>query len=221
MTQERKTFKWGDQEYLLDDLLKLHAQHENSYYDFAKTKGQYDDSALSGLRNAIANRINAVKSGESFEGDGALSTDAANNVKIQTQKKGLFKKDKYVDQDNTEWAKYYLNKLLRQLKPYNKDEKKDKDWDSKKHGLAAYLTGQGLNAQEVFQNYDLQDESNPDQERTTADRRELLKSKLQGYKDWLVKKGFDFSKNDNDWDDNYVTDLESFINGFDDQILML
>jgi hypothetical protein len=23
--QERKTFKWGDQEYLLDDLLKLHA----------------------------------------------------------------------------------------------------------------------------------------------------------------------------------------------------
>jgi hypothetical protein len=23
--QERKTFKWGDQEYYLDDLLKLHA----------------------------------------------------------------------------------------------------------------------------------------------------------------------------------------------------
>jgi hypothetical protein len=24
--QERKTFKWGDQEYLLDDLLKIHAE---------------------------------------------------------------------------------------------------------------------------------------------------------------------------------------------------
>ena len=25
-TQEKKTFKWGDSEYLLDDLLKLHAE---------------------------------------------------------------------------------------------------------------------------------------------------------------------------------------------------
>jgi hypothetical protein len=25
-TQERKTFKWGDREYLLDDLLKLHSE---------------------------------------------------------------------------------------------------------------------------------------------------------------------------------------------------
>lgn len=214
--QERKTFKWGDQEYLLDDLLKLHAQHENSYYDFAKTKGQYDDNALSGLRSAIANRINAVKSGQSFEGDGVLTTDVADNVKIQTQKKGLFKKDKYVDQDNTEWAKYYLNKLVSQLKPHNKEAKKDNNaWDNTKHGFGAYLTGQGLNAQEIFQNYDLQDEDNPDAERTTAKRRELLKSHLQGYRDWLAKKGFDFSKNDNDWDDNYLTDYDKFMADFD------
>ena len=216
MAQERKTFKWGDQEYLLDDLLKLHAQHENSYYDFAKTKGQYDENALSGLRSAIANRINAVKSGQAFEGDGVLTTDTADNVKIQTQKKGLFKKDKYVDQDNTEWAKYYLNKLVSQLKPHNKEEKKDTNaWDNTKHGFGAYLTGQGLNAQEIFQNYDLQDEDNPDAERTTANRRKLLKSHLQGYRDWLAKKGFDFSKNDNDWDDNYLTDYDKFIADFD------
>jgi hypothetical protein len=25
MAQEKRTFKWGDQEYLLDDLLKVHA----------------------------------------------------------------------------------------------------------------------------------------------------------------------------------------------------
>jgi hypothetical protein len=36
------------------------------------------------LRSAIANRINAVKSGQSFEGDGVLTTDVADNVKIQT-----------------------------------------------------------------------------------------------------------------------------------------
>jgi hypothetical protein len=39
MAEERKTFKWGDQEYLLDDLLKLHAQYENNYYDFARNRG--------------------------------------------------------------------------------------------------------------------------------------------------------------------------------------
>jgi hypothetical protein len=37
--QEKKTFKWGEEEYLLDDLLKLHADQENHYYNFARDKG--------------------------------------------------------------------------------------------------------------------------------------------------------------------------------------
>jgi hypothetical protein len=97
MAEERRTFKWGDQEYLLDDLLKLHASYENSYYDFARNDGKYDDNALMGLRKAITNRINAVKSGEAFDSDGSLSTDIADNTTIQTQKKGLLRKEKYVD----------------------------------------------------------------------------------------------------------------------------
>lgn len=213
--KKKRTFKWGDQEYLLDDLLKLHAQHENSYYGFAKERGQYDDQALSGLRQAIANRISAVKSGQTFDADGVLASDVADNTKIQTQKKGLFKKEKYVDQDNTEWAKYYLNKLVGQLKPHTKEEEKKNVWDTTKHGLGAYLTGQGLNAQEIFQNYDLYDEENPDAERVTTKRRELLKSHLAGYKNWLSSKGFDFTKNDNDWDDNYLADYDKFITDFD------
>jgi hypothetical protein len=35
---------------LLDDLLKLHAEHENNFYNFAKERGKYDSEALSGLR---------------------------------------------------------------------------------------------------------------------------------------------------------------------------
>ena len=62
--QERKTFKWGDQEYLLDDLLKLHADQERYFYNFARDKGSYDESALEGLRSAITNRINAAKNGK-------------------------------------------------------------------------------------------------------------------------------------------------------------
>jgi hypothetical protein len=63
---ERRTFKWGDQEYLLDDLLKEHGAREQEFYDFAKNRGSYDSAALVGLRNAIANRINAAKSGRAF-----------------------------------------------------------------------------------------------------------------------------------------------------------
>ena len=222
MAEERRKFKWGDQEYLLDDLLKLHAAQENNFYDFAKTRGQYDDNALMGLRQAITNRINAVKSGEAFEGDGVLSTDIADNTRIQTQKKGLFRKEKYVDQDNTEWAKYYLNKLVSTLKPQEKQETPDKGaWDISKHGLSAYLTGQGLNAQEIFEKNDLRDENNPDNPRAYTQRHALLRKHLKGYRDWLTSKGFDFTKNDNEWDDNFLSDLNNLVNSeqFDNNTL--
>lgn len=221
MAEERKTFKWGDQEYLLDDLLKLHAAQENNYYDFAKTRGQYDDNALQGLRQAITNRINAVKSGEAFEGDGVLSTDIADNTRIQTQKKGLFRKEKYVDQDNTEWAKYYLNKLVGNLKPYKEATSDKGAWDITKHGLQAYLTGQGLNAQEIFEKQDLRDENNPEAARSFTQRHDLLRKQLTGYRNWLAGKGFDFTKNDNEWDDNFLSDLNNLVNSeqFDNNTL--
>lgn len=211
--KEKSTFKWGDQEYLLDDLLKIHAEQEQNYYDFAKTRGQYDTEALSGLRQAIANRINAVKSGKAFSADGVLDSDVVDNTTIQTRKKGLFKKAKYVDQDNTEWAKYYLTKLVGQLKPYQK--KDDSAWDINKHGLAAYLTGQGLKAQDIFEQLDLQDEKNPTAARSFNQRKELLKTQLANYKKWLQDKGFDFTKNDSEWDDKFNTDLDEFIKNYD------
>lgn len=209
---ERKTFKWGDQEYLLDDLLKLHGEYEQNFYDFARERGQYDNEALQGLQRAITNRINAAKEGESFDGDGVLDTDEADNTKITTQKKGLFKKEKYVEQDNTAWAKHYLSRLMKHLKPYKASSG---DWDITKHGLEAYLTGQGLDAKEIFEKYDLQDENNPDTPRSFTARHELLRNYLNGYKDWLAGKGFDFTKNDNEWDDNFITSLESLINNTD------
>ena len=212
MAEERRTFKWGDQEYLLDDLLKLHASYENSYYDFARNDGKYDDNALMGLRKAITNRINAVKSGEAFDSDGSLSTDIADNTTIQTQKKGLLRKEKYVDQDNTAWAKHYLNKLVEKLNPYEKAKKADsKGWDMSKHGFGAYLTGQGLNAQEIFEKNDLRDEENPDNPRSFNQRHELLRKHLTGYRDWLTGKGFDFTKNDNEWDDTFLSDLNNLL----------
>ena len=214
--QEKKTFKWGEQEYLLDDLLKLHADQENHYYNFARNKGQYDDTSLAGLRSAIASRINAVKEGKAFGADGVLDTDTADNIKIQTQKKGLLKKAKYVDQDNTEWAKYYLNQLVKNLKPYQADKKKDTGgYNEASHNFAAYLTGQGLNAKDVFEKYDKKDENNPDNPRSFAERRALLRQHVQGFRDWRAGKQFDMTKNDNEWDDNLDADLDKFLQDFD------
>ena len=215
-TQKKKTFKWGDNEYLLDDLLKLHAEQEQNYYNFARDRGQYDDTALAGLRAAISSRISAVKNGQAFSADGILDTDKVDNTSIQTQKKGLFKKEKYVDQDNTEWAKYYLNKLVGQLKPHQKEAAKEAGgWDISKHGLSAYLTGQGLNAQDIFEKYDGRDANNPNAARSFTQRDAKLREHLGGYKTWLEGKGFDFTKNDNEWDDNFMTTLSNLINNQD------
>ena len=211
---EKRTFKWGDSEYLLDDFLTLHAAQENNFYNFARDYGQYDDAAIQGLRQAIEKEINAAKNGEHFEADGSLATDVVDNVSIQTQKNGLFRKKEYTEQDNTAWAKYYTNKLISNLKKYIK-KSKDKGWDMSKHGLSAYFNGQGLNAKEIFENYDKRDKDNPDNPRSFEQRNQLLKDQLINHKNWISNKNFNFSENDNEWDDNYISDLDDLIGNFD------
>lgn len=214
--EKPKTFKYGDREYLVDDLLKLHAQQENNFYQFAKERGHYDDDALQGLREAIKNRVQAVRDSKQFTGDGLLDTDTADNIEIATQEgRGWRKKTKYVKQDNTEGAKHYLNTLINNLTPVSEKTTSKKGWDIDKHGFAAYLSGQGLNAKEIFENYDTRDENNPDAKRKHDQRRQLLKKHLINYNNWLQTKGFDFTKNDNEWDDNFVNDLSDLINNFD------
>ncbi len=212
--KEKRTFRWGDQDYYLDDLLKLHGEYEQNFYDFAKNRGQYDDTALQGLRSAILNRINAAKEGRAFDGDGVLDTDVADNTRITTQKKGVFKKEKYVDQDNTAWAKHYMNRLMGKLNPA-KSTADQGVWDINKHGFGAYLTGQGLNAKDLFENYDLQDKDNPDNPRAFTQRDTELMKHLKNYKGWLANKGFDFTKNDSEWDDNHMATIENMINNSD------
>lgn len=214
MAQEQRTFKWGDQEYLLDDLLKAHALQENNYYDFARNKGKYNNEALKRLKSAITNRINLVKNGVVFDADGTSASDQVDNISIKTKNR-IFRKDEYVDQDNTEWAKHYLNKLVATLNPFKKTKDTSKDWDINKHGLTAYLTGQGLNAQDIFEKLDLQDEENPENPRSFEQRHGKLREYLNNYKTWLQGKGFDFTKNDNEWDDDFMSTLDGLINNSD------
>ena len=215
--QEKKTFKWGDSEYLLDDLLKLHAEQEQSYYDFAKARGGYSDDDLTGLRTAVLNRINAVKGGQVFSADGVLDTDVVDNVTVTGGKqRGLRRKQQGRPQDNTEWAKYYLNKLVGNLKPYQREEVADKSaWNIKDHGFSAYLDNNGFSAKDFFEKYDRQDPNNPNAARSFTERHRELRKHLTGYKQWLSGKNFDFTKNDNEWDDNFMETLDGLINNSD------
>lgn len=208
--QERKTFQWGDQEYLLDDLLQLHSQQEQNFYRFAADEGGYDGNALAGLRKAITSRINSAKAGVQFDADGALATDTADNVHIQTQKKGVFKKEKYVDQDNTEWAKYYISQLVSKLKPYNK--KNPNEWDSSKFGLGAFIQGNGYAAQDIFEQLDKRNEdADDDSPRPNVERRQLLKDMLSKFKTHLGKHSYDFAADDNELNDNFIEHLDTLI----------
>jgi hypothetical protein len=69
-TQERKTIKYGDNEYYEHDILKAHADYKNSFLDFARNEGLFDDNALRVLSEAMENTMNAVREGKTFSADG-------------------------------------------------------------------------------------------------------------------------------------------------------
>ena len=214
-TQEKKTFKYGEQDYSSDDFLRAHANYKQSFLNFAKEKGLFDDESLKELSKALDARANAVREGKTFSADGILEGDVVNNVTYKVdkpRKHGLSRKDKYLSQDITEWAKHYTNKLIGQLK--TSSNKSSKTWDISKYGLGAYLTGQGLDAQDIFEKYDVRNPNQPDSPRSYAQRRQLLLKYLPGYKSWLKQQGFDYTQNDNDWDDNFGNDLDQFITDY-------
>lgn len=217
-TQERKTFKYGDQDYLSDDFLRAHAEYKQSFLNFAKSEGLFDEASLQALSAEMDRRANAVREGKSFSADGILEGDQVNNVSYEVKnprKHGLKRKDRYMSQDITEWAKHYVNKLLGDLQSTSQQNTTSTGtWDINKHGLSAYLTGQGLTAQDVFEKYDMKDPSKPEAARSFAQRRQLLLKHLPGYKQWLQSKGFDFTKNDNDWDDTFSADFDTFLNDY-------
>jgi hypothetical protein len=163
-------------------------------------------------------RANAVREGKAFSADGILEGDKVNNVSYEVKnprKHGLKRKDRYMSQDITEWAKHYVNKLLGDLQSTSQQTTTNAGtWDIDKHGLGAYLAGQGLTAKDVFEKYDMKDPSNPEAARSFAQRRQLLLKYLPGYRQWLQSKGFDFTKNTNEWDDTYSTDFDTFLNDY-------
>ena len=214
--QEKRTIKVGSKEFLEDDFLGAVAKYLPDYMRFARERGGYDDAGASSLLNYINNKTNQIKAGKGLNADGSFDDDVIENVTMKVKKpKGLGKTD--VTQGNRDWANNFFYHISQNIKPYEAEPEKPTEniWDATKHGLGAYLTGQGLNGKDIFEKYDLKDASNPNAARSFSQRRELLKKHLAGYGEWLKSKGFDFSKNDNEWDDDYVADFDKFVADFD------
>ena len=68
-----------------------------------------------------------------------------------------------------------------------------------------------MDAQDVFERYDVRNPDQPNSPRSYTQRRQLLLKHLPGYKAWLQQQGFDYTQNDNAWDDNFSNDLDQFI----------
>lgn len=215
--QKRTTFKKGDLSYLSDDYNTLDSEQRAHFRRMAEEQGGFDDAGLAALDEILDGYAKDVSSGTGFHSDGGRDTDKAVNMEMETRKPGLFKKKVYTKQDIAAWGKYYFNKLVSNLKEHKEeDETKDTGtWDISKHGLAAYLTGQGYNAKGFFEGYDKRNPDDPDATRSFAQRHSELRKHLTGYKNWLSKKGFDFTKNDSDWDDDFLTTLDGLINNQD------
>lgn len=215
--QKRTTFKKGDLSYLSDDYNTLDSEQRAHFKRMAEEQGGFDAAGLAALDEILDGYAKDVSSGTGFHSDGGRDTDKVVNMEMETRKPGLFKKKVYTKQDIAAWGKYYFNKLVSNLKEHKEeDETKDTGtWDISKHGLAAYLTGQGYNAKGFFEGYDKRNPDDPDAARSFAQRHSELRKHLTGYKNWLSKKGFDFTKNDSDWDDDFLTTLDGLINNQD------
>ena len=215
--QKRTTFKKGDLSYLSDDYNTLDSEQRAHFKRMAKEQGGFDDAGLAVLEEILNGYAKDVSSGTGFHSDGGRDTDKVVNMEMMTKKPGLFKKKVYTKQDIAAWGKYYFNKLVSNLKEHKEeDETKDTGtWDISKHGLAAYLTGQGYNAKSFFEGYDKRNPDDPNAARSFAQRHAELRKHLTGYKNWLSKKGFDFTKNDSDWDDDFLTTLDGLISNQD------
>lgn len=200
-----KTFKFGDNEYTISDYNSSYDKYVADFIDFAKQKGQFDDANLKLLQEALLTKRGQINNGDELNHLGGHNDDSVHNVSIPTyERRGLRKKEKYVDQDITEWVNYFNRSIIGKMNKYN-SEKNPKDWDINKYGLLTAFNTR--NAESYFNDYDkaLGDGTTP---RGFTQRNAELLAGLQRYNNILKDYNFDYTKND-DWRDNdYQTILK-------------
>ena len=206
-----KIFKFGDNQYTVTDYNTAYDQNVQDFIEFARQRGQFDDTSIKLLQESLQNRRADINNNIELNHLGGTNTDTPNNISIPTyERKGLRKKEKYVDQDITEWVNYFNRSIIDKMNKYTPEpEKNPKAWDINKYGLLTAFNSRP--AESYFNNYDKAtgDGTTP---RTFNQRNAELLAGLQRYKTILKDHNFDYTKND-DWrDDDYgniLTELEN------------
>lgn len=197
-----KTFKFGDNQYTVTDYNTAYDQNVQDFIEFARQRGQFDDTSIKLLQESLQNRRADINNNIELNHLGGTNTDTPNNISIPTyERKGLRKKEKYVDQDITEWVNYFNRSIIDKMNKYTPaSEKNPKAWDINKYGLLTAFNS--TPAESYFNNYDKAtgDGTTP---RTFNQRNAELLAGLQRYNTMLKDYNFDYTKND-DWrDDDY------------------
>lgn len=206
-----KIFKFGDNEYTVSDYNSAYDKYVSDFIDFAKQKGQFDDTNLKLLQEALLTKRDQINNGDELNHLGGHNDDTVHNVSIPTyERRGLRKKEKYVDQDITEWVNYFNRSIIGKMNKYNSESKKNpKDWDINKYGLLTAFNTRS--AESYFNDYDKGSGDGTTPRGFTQRNSELL-SGLQRYNNILKDYNFDYTKND-DWRDNdYQTILKDLEN---------
>lgn len=206
-----KTFKFGDNQYTVIDYNIAYDQNVQDFIEFARQRGQFDDTSIKLLQESLQNRRADINNNIELNHLGGTNADTPNNISIPTyERKGLRKKEKYVDQDITEWVNYFNRSIIDKMNKYTSEpEKNPKAWDINKYGLLTEFNSRP--AESYFNNYDKAtgDGTTP---RTFNQRNAELLAGLQRYNTILKDYNFDYTKND-DWrDDDYgniLTTLEN------------
>ena len=202
-----KIFKFGDNQYTVTDYNTAYDQNVQDFIEFAKQRGQFDDTSIKLLQEALLTKRGQINNGEELNHLGGHNDDTVHNVSIPTyERRGLRKKEKYVDQDITEWVNYFNRSIIGKMNKYSSEsEKNPKDWDINKYGLLTAFNTRS--AESYFNDYDKASGDGTTPRGFTQRNSELL-SGLQRYNNILKDYNFDYTKND-DWRDNdYQTILK-------------
>lgn len=199
-----KTFKFGDNQYTVTDYNTAYDQNVQDFIEFARQKGQFDNNSIKQLQTALQNRRSDINNNIELNHLGGTDIDTPNNISIPTyERKGLRKKEKYVDQDITEWVNYFNRSIIGKMNKYTPESDKPKiTWDQSKHGIGAYLKNR--NAHNGY--YDLDKPEN--NVRAHTGRMSDFNALINDYISDITPYNFDYSKNSDPHDDKTLERLK-------------
>lgn len=209
---EIKTIKIGNKEFDKNEFGNFINNHLDDYLRYAKDKGGFSQDQANLLRDEI---YKAYNSGDEFDVTGYSSTNPDDFKNIEITQNRFLRRDKKIEQGLTgkdSWLAHFISKAGQTMTPYEKPKDKN-TWDFNTYNFGAYLKGRNQDAESMFSNYDKAPNNEAVDNKPFKERAKLTYDLLTNYRDSLLRinPNFDFTSNDNSWDDDYMDVLNETI----------